>query len=80
MDQPTFEILDSDELAKRLNVPVTWVREKVRSRCADPIPHLRLGRYRRFQWGHPELVAWLERRRNGKQWDALDRNIGVTLR
>ena len=61
----TFEILDSVELAKRLNVPTSWVREQVRSRSVDPIPHLRLGRYRRFQWGHPDLVGWLERRRNG---------------
>jgi len=61
----TFEILDSVELARRLSVPTSWVREQVRSRSADPIPHLRLGRYRRFQWGHPDLIAWLERRRRG---------------
>lgn len=60
------EIIDADELAKRLNLPASWVRDQVRSRALDPIPCLRFGRYVRFQWGHPTLDNWLERRRNGK--------------
>jgi hypothetical protein len=60
-----FELLTPVELAERLKVPTSWVRERTRSRDLngnDAIPHLRLGRYIRFQWGSPELEAWLRRR------------------
>jgi len=60
------EITGADELAKLLNLPVSWIRDQVRTRATDPIPSLRFGRYVRFQWGHPDLVEWLERRRNKK--------------
>ena len=56
------EVIDSNELAKRLNVPETWVRSRTNSkRTSDPIPHLRLGRYVRFPWGSVELREWLDR-------------------
>lgn len=59
-----FELLTSEQLADRLNVPPSWIREQTRSRAlnADPLPHLRLGRYVRFRWESPELEAWLRRR------------------
>jgi hypothetical protein len=59
-----FELLTAEELAERLRVPPSWVREQTRSRAleGDPLPHLRLGRYIRFRWGSPELEAWLRRR------------------
>lgn len=60
-----YELIDSGELAKRWTVPESWVREHVRDRSPDPIPHLRLGKYVRFAWGSPELSEWLERRRHG---------------
>jgi len=62
--QERFELLTAEELAERLRVPVSWIREQTRSRSLqyDPLPHLRLGRYVRFQWGSPELGAWLRRR------------------
>jgi hypothetical protein len=63
---PVLEIIDSAEFAKRLNLPESWVRDQVRSRAADPIPCLRFGRYVRFQWLHPDLAEWLERRRRRK--------------
>ncbi len=56
------EYLDSVQFAARLNVPPSWVREHVRSRTSDPIPHLKLGKYVRFLWGSPALEAWLKRR------------------
>ncbi len=58
------EIIDSAELARRWNVPETWIREYTRSRTKEPIPHLRLGHYVRFQWDSPELNQWLERHKN----------------
>jgi hypothetical protein len=59
------EIINCARLAQRLTVPETWVREHVRSRSPDPIPHLKFGRYVRFVWDSPELTAWLERRQQG---------------
>jgi hypothetical protein len=56
------EVIDSCELAKRLNVPETWVRSRTNlKRTDDPIPHLRFGRYVRFSWGSDSLREWLER-------------------
>ena len=60
----SYEFIDSAELAKRLSVPETWIREYTRSRTEDTIPHIRLGRYVRFAWGSPELEEWLRRRMN----------------
>jgi hypothetical protein len=54
-----YEIIDSVELARRWVLPASWVREHVRSRVTDPIPHIRFGRYVRFRWGSPELEGWL---------------------
>ena len=55
-----YEVYDSVELARRWVLPVSWVREHVRSRVTDPIPHIRFGRYVRFRRGSPELEGWLE--------------------
>jgi len=56
------EVIDSSELAKRLNVPETWVRSRSNlKRTNDPIPHLRFGRHVRFSWGSDILREWLER-------------------
>jgi len=62
MNQVHVEVINSSELAKRLNVPETWVRSRTNAkRTCDPIPHLRFGRYVRFPWGSAELRDWLER-------------------
>jgi hypothetical protein len=58
-----IEVIDSAALAERLNLPESWIRDQVRTRANDPIPHLRFGRYVRFQWSHPDLLEWLERKR-----------------
>lgn len=57
-----YEFIDSSELALRWGIPESWVREQVRARSADPIPHVRFGKYVRFRWGSPELEHWAERR------------------
>lgn len=57
-----YEFIDSKELASRWNLPESWIREQVRTRSTDPIPHIRFGKYVRFRWGSPELEAWAERR------------------
>lgn len=59
---PQYEFIDCKELARRLNVPTSWVREYVRSRVSDPIPHYKMGKYVNFKWGSPELEDWIQRR------------------
>jgi excisionase family DNA binding protein len=54
-------LLDAAEVAELLGVPTSWVREQTR---AGAIPHVRLGRYRRYEWEAVE--AWLEDQREGR--------------
>jgi hypothetical protein len=61
-DRGQYEFLDCKQLAERWNVPETWIRERVRRRSQDPLPHVRFGKYVRFRWGAPELEDWAERR------------------
>jgi excisionase family DNA binding protein len=56
-------LLTPAELAARLRVAESWVREKTRERARlrdrDPLPVVRLGKYVRFSWAAVE--AWLAR-------------------
>jgi hypothetical protein len=70
-----YEFIDSRELASRWALPESWIREQVRSRAADPLPHVRFGKYVRFRWGSPELEAWAKRR----IIDASNRKAGRIL-
>jgi excisionase family DNA binding protein len=47
-------LLTAEEIADLLNVPVTWVRESTRS---GAMPHVKLGRYRRYR--REAVEAWL---------------------
>lgn len=62
-NSPVGILLTPAELAARLAVPQSWVREKTRERArlrdADPLPVVRLGKYVRFSW--PAVEAWLAR-------------------
>ena len=58
----SFTYIDCKVLAARWGLPETWIRDQVRRRSADPLPHIRFGKYVRFRWGSPELEAWAERR------------------
>jgi hypothetical protein len=71
-----YEFIDSKELASRWNLPVSWVREQVRTRSADPLPHVRFGKYARFRWGSPELEAWAERRIVSSSNRVVGRDLG----
>ncbi|HME02527.1 MAG TPA: helix-turn-helix domain-containing protein [Solirubrobacteraceae bacterium] len=53
-------LLTAAELASRLGVLPSWVNKAAR---AERIPHVCIGRYRRFRW--PEIEAWLEKQRRG---------------
>jgi excisionase family DNA binding protein len=54
-DDVTERLVDAAAVAERLGVPTSWVREQVR---AGAIPHLRLGRYVRFDLD--DVDRWLE--------------------
>ena len=60
-----FEKIDSAEFAKRISMTESWIRNQTRSNCPDPLPHVKLGRYVRFEWNSPELNAWWDRHRKG---------------
>jgi excisionase family DNA binding protein len=51
------DIITPEELASMLKVPESWVYEKTRRRCRNPIPCLRLGKYIRFDFR--AVAAWL---------------------
>lgn len=63
MDTTDHDLIDAIELARRWNLPASWIREQTRSRATDPLPCVRFGKYIRFSWGSPELEKWLNRRR-----------------
>jgi hypothetical protein len=56
-------LLTPEQLAEKLAVPQSWIREKTRERArqrdSDPLPVVRLGKYVRFSW--PSVEAWLAR-------------------
>jgi len=56
-------LLTAEQLAQRLAVRPSWIREKTRERARirdkDPLPVVRLGKYVRFSWAAVE--AWLTR-------------------
>jgi excisionase family DNA binding protein len=60
---PGAVLLTPAELAAKLNVPVSWIREKTRERARvrdrDPLPVIRLGKYVRFRL--TEVEEWLAR-------------------
>jgi len=72
-DVSAFEKIDSAEFAKRISMTESWVRNQTRSNCSDPIPHVKLGRYVRFEWNSPELNAWWDRHRKGHTAQISDR-------
>jgi excisionase family DNA binding protein len=55
-----LSLLTAEQVAARLGVLPSWVSKAAR---ADRIPHIRVGRYRRFRW--QEIEAWLEGQRRG---------------
>jgi hypothetical protein len=61
-----LEIINSNELAARLGVPPSWVRNRTRGNTPieERIPCMRLGKYVRFEWLSPELERWLAERRH----------------
>lgn len=53
-------LLTAQQVADLLAVPLSWVREATRD---GRLPHLRLGRYRRYQAA--AIEAWLAQQEQG---------------
>jgi excisionase family DNA binding protein len=53
-------LLDADGAGRLLGVPATWLRKEARN---DRVPHVRLGRYVRFD--RDDLLAWAAARSRG---------------
>jgi len=51
-------LLTVQEVAELLQVPVSWVYERVRKRSLERLPGYRLGKYWRFR--EKEVLAWVE--------------------
>ena len=43
------DLMDVAEMARMLHVTVSWVYERTRRRGKDRIPHIKLGKYLRFE-------------------------------
>jgi excisionase family DNA binding protein len=62
-------LLTAAEVAELLAVAESWVRRETR---AERIPHLALGRYRRYEWD--AVVAWVESQRAG-DWRCVEPRV-----
>lgn len=51
------DILTPQQLAERLQVPLSWIYEKSRRRQQQPLPTFRIGKYIRFSWA--AVSTWL---------------------
>lgn len=43
------DLLTVSEIAEVLKVPVSWIYERCRRRGSEKIPHIKLGKYLRFE-------------------------------
>jgi excisionase family DNA binding protein len=59
----TSALIDAKAAGELLGVPASWVLEEARH---DRIPHIRLGRYVRFD--ADELLAWARNRSRGPSY------------
>jgi excisionase family DNA binding protein len=62
-------LLTAAEVAERLAVPESWVRRETR---AGRMPHVALGRYRRYEWD--AVAAWVESQRAG-HWRLVEPRV-----
>jgi excisionase family DNA binding protein len=56
-------LLDVEQVAELLKVPMSWIYSRTRKRSLDRLPGFRLGKYWRFR--RDDVLRWLERQRTG---------------
>ncbi len=59
------ELLTVGELANLLKVPASWIYQRTRCRKPDRLPHLKIGKYLRFE--EKAVQSWLGRQRREYQ-------------
>jgi len=57
-DEDGLELLDANQLADLFKVKPSWVRSATRARSANQLPHIKVGRYTRFQ--ERAVRQWLD--------------------
>ena len=57
-----LELLTVEDVATLLKVPKSWVYERTRRRGRDKLPHIKLGKYLRFE--EDAVRQFLERKRS----------------
>lgn len=58
------ELLTIQEVADILRVPVSWIYARTRQRDENTIPHLKVGKYLRFE--EAKVMTWLKERQNNR--------------
>jgi len=59
------ELLTVRELAEPLKVPASWIYQRTRCRGRDRLPHIKIGKYLRFE--EKAVQSWLGRHRHEDQ-------------
>ncbi len=61
-------LLTVEEVADMLQVPKSWIYERTRRRGQEQLPHLKVGKYLRFE--ECTVREFLERLKVGAPWNA----------
>lgn len=62
-EEDSNQLLNIQQVAAMLHVPVSWVYGRTRKRSAQRLPGIRLGKYWRFR--EEEIHRWIESQRGG---------------
>lgn len=68
MSTNSQRLLTAEEVAELLRVPKSWVYERTRRRGLEQLPHLKLGKYLRFE--ESAVLEFLARQRVGARANA----------
>lgn len=58
------DLMTIDELARKLQIPVSWVYSRVRQKGENSIPHFKIGKYVRFH--EAAVKKWLDNQQKNK--------------
>jgi len=63
MEVPSGELLTVEELAALLKLKKSWIYDRTNAKDGERLPHIRLGRYIRFELS--AVLDYLRRHRKG---------------
>lgn len=58
-------LLTIKEMADKLRVPVSWIYARTRLKTEDTIPHMRVGKYLRFE--EAKVMQWLQKQQEDQK-------------